>query len=465
MKPYVKLIFILFAIVWALTNIFEFRDINAAAKAREAETAQLLESLDKREADGKVDSDLKAKLTEAIKNRKPTAKKEEKALFKIGNYEAYSKLQLGLDLVGGSQFEFIAEPTTDVPEITPDIMAGLVKVFENRVNASGTTEALVQQVGKQRILVEVPGANPETVKRRLLATAFLEFKKRGPDGTWVKTGITGADFQKAQAASEGGYSWVVSFDLKPEAAKKFGDLTSGMIGQPLAIFLDGNLISAPNVQSAITGGSGQISGGFSVEEAQDLAVQLNAGALPVPVKILTERSISANLGQESISKSIKAGLIGFAGVILFMILVYRFSGIIASLALCIYILLALAVYRDAVTLTLAGVAGFVLSIGMAVDANILIFERAKEEMKNGKPVYLGLKDGFDKAYSSIFDSNMNTSMVCLILIIFGTGIVKGFAVTLLIGVILSLISSLFITKTLLFTVVDTFKIRETKFFK
>ncbi|NBV99081.1 MAG: protein translocase subunit SecD, partial [Proteobacteria bacterium] len=229
-------------------------------------------------------------------------------------------------------------------------------------------------------------------------------------------------------------------------------------------FLDGNLISAPTVKSVISGGSGQISGDFSVEDAQDLAVQLNAGALPVPVKILTERSISATLGQESINKSLWAGILGFALVVIFMISMYRFSGAVASLALFIYVFLTLAVFKDTVTLTLAGVAGFILSIGMAVDANILIFERAKEEMATGKSVLIGMRDGFDKAYSSIFDSNMNTSIVSLVLIIFGTGIVKGFAVTLLLGVLISLFSSLFVTKTLLFFFVDLFKIKEAKFF-
>jgi len=229
--------------------------------------------------------------------------------------------------------------------------------------------------------------------------------------------------------------------------------------------LDDNIISSPVVRTAITAGSGQITGNFSAQEAQDLAVQLNAGALPVPVKILQERSIGATLGQESINKSLKAGFWGLIAVIFFMIFIYRLPGVIASIALSIYVLMALYVFQENVTLTLAGLAGFILSIGMAVDANILIFERAKEEMNEGKSVLIGLRDGFDRAYTSIFDSNMNTSMVCLILIIFGTGIVKGFAITLLIGVILSLISALFVTKTLIFTTVKLFNIKETSLFK
>lgn len=389
-------------------------------------------------------------------------------VFSIGNFDVYSHLQLGLDLVGGAQFEFIAEPTQRVPEITPDVMRGLIKVFENRVNASGTTEAVVQQVGKKRLLVEVPGANPMVVKRRLLATANLEFKEvvDAEQGIWKETGISGADLKRASVSPGAGPgTWAISFELKSEAAKRFGDLTSRLMGKPLGIFLDGNLISAPIVRSAITGGNGEITGDFTVEEAQDLAVQLNAGALPVPVKILQERSIGATLGHESVMKSLKAGLLGFITVILFMIMVYRLPGLLASLALSIYVLLALTVFQSTVTLTLAGIAGFILSIGMAVDANILIFERAKEEMRQGKSVYIAVRDGFDRAYTSILDSNMNTSMVCLILIMFGTGIVQGFAITLLIGVLLSLFSSLFITKAILFTVVQKFGLKEAALFK
>jgi preprotein translocase subunit SecD len=393
-------------------------------------------------------------------------KLKKQLVYKANNLYVFTKMKLGLDLVGGSQFEFEALPTEKVPEINSQVMRGLVKVFENRVNASGTSEALVQQVGKNRILVEVPGADPTTVKRRLLATANLEFKKQGSNPEeWVSTGITGADLKRAQASTDGVATWAIDFELKPEAAQKFGELTASLIGAPLGIFLDGNLISAPTVQTAITAGNGQITGNFTADQAQDLAVQLNAGALPVPVKILQERSIGATLGEESISKSLQAGSWGFIAVILFMIFAYRLPGLIASIALLVYVLMSLYVFQDYVTLTLAGLAGFILSIGMAVDANILIFERAKEEMSEGKSVLIGIRDGFDLAYSSIFDSNMNTSMVCLILIMFGTGVVKGFAVTLLIGVALSLFSSLFVTKTLLFFVVKVFNIRETALFK
>ncbi len=405
-------------------------------------------------------------------------KLKKQLVYSKNGLNIFTKMKLGLDLIGGSQFEFQAMPTEQVKEITPQVMRGLVKVFENRVNASGTTEAMVQQVGKDRISVEVPGADPTAVKRRLLRTAHLEFKEfipstnaeaqttgETPAGEWVSTGISGADLKRASVSTSGGGAWAIDFELKPEAAKAFGDLTARLINKPLGISLDGNIISAPSVRTAITAGSGQITGNFTVDEAQDLAVQLNAGALPVPVKILQERSIGATLGQESIVKSVRAGLWGMLAVVIFMIAMYRLPGFIASIALTIYVLMALYAFQENITLTLAGLAGFILSIGMAVDANILIFERAKEEMNQGKSVFVGIRDGFDKAYSSIFDSNMNTSMVCLILIMFSTGIVKGFAITLLIGVALSLFSSLFITKTLLFTCVQAFNIKETSLFK
>jgi len=377
-----------------------------------------------------------------------------------------TQLKLGLDLVGGAQLTFQALTGNDVKEINNEIIAGLIKVFENRVNASGTAEAIVQQVGKDRVLVEIPGEDPEIVKRRLLKTAYLEFKEpakiidlekdktvspnRPADSYgWYSSGITGKDLKKAQATTDGAGNWLISFSLKGPAIEKFGRLTERLIGQPLAIFLDGKLISSPTVRSAITGGEGQIEGSFTAEEAQDLAVQLNAGALPVPVKIIQERSVGATLGQDSINKSLKAGLYGIIFVILFMILFYRLPGIIASFALILYTIITIAIFEHTITLTLAGVAGFILSIGMAVDANILIFERTKEELKSGKSFFTAIDAGFDRAFSSIFDSNVNTLIACFVLLIFGTGLVRGFAVTLAIGVLVSMFSAIFVTKTLL----------------
>jgi preprotein translocase subunit SecD len=451
-----RILTVIAMVLIAFFNLFEFK-------------AKLPDIVDKTTlSDEIVTIDENATLEQAQKVLEELEDRKGKQLVaSFASFDVYSHLKLGLDLVGGAQFEFQAQPTKQVQEMTKDVIKGLVKVFENRVNASGTTEAIVQQVGKDRILVEVPGANPEIVKRRLLATANLEFKELVDvnKDVWLETGITGANLKRAIASPEtAAGNWAISFELQPDAARSFGELTSRLMGKPLGIFLDGNKISAPIVRSAITGGSGEISGNFTAEEAQDLAVQLNAGALPVPVTILQERSIGATLGQESINKSLKAGAWGFASIVIFMLLLYRLPGFLASIALAIYVLFSLALFQSTVTLTLAGIAGFILSIGMAVDANILIFERAKEEMRQGKSVFISIKDGFDRAYSSIFDSNMNTAIVCLVLIIFGTGVVKGFAVTLLIGVAMSLVSSLYITKTLLFTAVKAFDIKDTKLF-
>ncbi len=376
-----------------------------------------------------------------------------------------TQLMLGLDLVGGAQLTFQALTGPDVTEINSDVIAGLIKVFENRVNASGTAEAIVQQVGKDRVLVEIPGADPEIVKRRLLKTAFLEFKEPAkvinqkpggvidpdkPDGfMWLSTGITGKDLKKAQAVSDGAGNWLIAFSLKGPAIESFGKLTERLVEKPLAIFLDGKLISSPTVRSAITGGEGQIEGRFTAEEAQDLAVQLNAGALPVPVKIIQERSVGATLGQDSINKSLTAGFYGILLVILFMLVFYRLPGVIASFALLLYTLITIAIFEHTVTLTLAGVAGFILSIGMAVDANILIFERTKEELRAGKSFFNAIDAGFDRAFTSIFDSNINTLIACFVLLVFGTGLVRGFAISLAIGVLVSMFSAIFVTKTLL----------------
>ncbi|MBI2995555.1 MAG: protein translocase subunit SecD [Candidatus Melainabacteria bacterium] len=392
--------------------------------------------------------------------------KDSQVIFQNPLVTLTTQLMLGLDLVGGAQLTFQAVPEGGV-EITNQTVSGLIKVFENRVNASGTAEAIVQQVGKDRVLVEIPGAEPETVKRRLLKTAFLEFKEpaklvnakpgekinpqkdKADDYIWLSTGITGKDLKRAQAVTDGAGNWLITFSLKGPAIEKFGRLTERLIEKPLAIFLDGRLISSPIVRSAITGGEGQIEGRFTAEEAQDLAVQLNAGALPVPVKIIQERSVGATLGQDSINKSLIAGIYGILLVILFMIVFYRLPGIIASIALLLYTLVTITIFEHTVTLTLAGIAGFILSIGMAVDANILIFERTKEELKAGKSFFNAIDAGFERAFSSIFDSNINTLIACFVLLIFGTGIVRGFAITLAIGVLVSMFSAIFVTKTLL----------------
>lgn len=438
------------------------------AKARAQKDEMLTQSvttLSKGLADPLTELKGKRKLSDREIKEIDAKIKGSQIVFKNQYITGTTQLMLGLDLIGGAQLTFQALTGSGVTEINNDAIAGLIKVFENRVNASGTAEAIVQQVGKDRLLVEIPGADPEIVKRRLLKTAFLEFKEPAkfvdtkPDKKvdlskpdqyiWLTTGITGRDLKKAQAVTDGAGNWLISFSLKGPAIEKFGKLTERLISQPLAIFLDGRLISSPTVRSAITGGEGQIEGSFTAEEAQDLAVQLNAGALPVPVKIIQERSVGATLGQDSIDKSLKAGVYGIMLVILFMILFYRLPGIIASIALILYTLVTISIFEHTITLTLAGIAGFILSIGMAVDANILIFERTKEELRAGKSFFNAIDAGFDRAFSSIFDSNVNTLIACFVLLIFGTGLVRGFAIALAIGVLVSMFSAIFVTKTFL----------------
>ncbi len=361
-----------------------------------------------------------------------------------------NNLKLGLDLVGGAQLVFQAKnPTGQALDKTT--MQGLIKVFENRVNASGTAEATIQQVGSDRVLVEIPGVKPDLVKRRLLKTAQLEFREPDPltEG-WKSSGITGADLKRAQAGLDQKGSWAIFFEMKPEGGVKFGELTERLAlnQSPLGIFLDGKMLSAPRVQTRI-GADGQITGQFSPEEAQDLAVQLNAGALPVPVELISERTVGATLGKLSLEKSMQAGLFGLGLVALFMIVIYRVPGVIATVALLLYTLLSLGLFTQGIVLTLAGIAGFILSIGMAVDANVLVFERIKEEFRSGKPIYKVVEEGFNKAFPSIFDSNLNTLLVCSILFFFGSGLVRGFAVTLALGVIVSFFTAIFITRELM----------------
>lgn len=357
-------------------------------------------------------------------------------------------------------------------------MKAVETVINNRVNSLGVSETVVQRTGRDRLIVELPGIkDPQEAKDRIGTTALLEFKELGYDANnmpmrnemgvpvWKDIGLTGADFKKAQAVPmPGGQNWRITFQFKPQGAKIFGDLTSRLVGKQIGIFLDGEPTERGpdgrplpmteyrgiNVREPIRGGDGEITGSFTKEQAVDLAMKLNAGALPTKIEILEERTVGATLGQDSIEKSLVAGLVGIALVMLFMVCIYGVPGLVADVALVLYTLTTLAIFKTIpVTLTLAGIAGFILSIGMAVDANILIFERTKEELKAGKNLYSAIEAGFSRAFTSIFDSNMNSMIACTVLMIFGTSIVKGFAVTLAIGVAVSMFSAITATRVLL----------------
>ncbi len=363
--------------------------------------------------------------------------------------------KLGLDLVGGSRIVLEAQTTDTIAKITPDMMSSLQFAIENRVNALGVAETVVQQAGEKRLLVEIPNiSDPAKAKEFLGETAELEFKKPldgqyGATG-WASTGLTGKDVRKALISTNPGGQWVVSLEFNDKGTKKFGKLTQELVGKPMAIFFNGELQSAPVIQEPILGGHAQISGGdsgFAYEEAKKMVDLLNAGALPVPAKIIEESLVGPTLGADSIQKSKTAGFVGIGLVMIFMLLYYRLPGAIADVALIIYSILVFAVFKIVpVTLTLAGIAGFILSIGMAVDANILIFERTKEELKAGRTLFTAINAGFDRAFTSIFDSNMTTIITCVILYFLGTSIIKGFALTLIIGVLISMFTAITVTK-------------------
>ena len=287
--------------------------------------------------------------------------------------------------------------------------------------------------------------------RHILIQTATEQSFAAADNAWLNTELTGTYLKRARVQFEqGSQAPEVSLEFDDEGAKLFGEITRRNIGKPVAIFLDGSPISTPTVQDAITSGSAVISGNFSIAEAKLLAQRLNAGALPVPIQLVSQQTVGATLGNESVAKSLQAGLAGLLCVALFMILYYRLPGVTAVTALLIYGALVLAIFKlIPVTLTLAGIAGFILSIGMAVDANILIFERLREELRAGKPLEVALNEGFKHARTSIIDGNVSTLITAFVLMTFSTSLIKGFAITLIIGIVVSLFSALIITKLIL----------------
>lgn len=336
----------------------------------------------------------------------------------------------------------------DTPElkVDDDAVNRSVKIIERRVNELGLTEPVIQRQGKDRIIVELPGVkDPEKAIGMLGRTAMLQFKDM--DGNVV---LNGSDLKDARAQVSQGNAAVVGLEFSEEGGRKFAELTARNIGRQIAIELDGEVLTAPVVQEAITGGRAQISGSRSVEEAEHLAILLRSGSLPVKIEVMENRTVGPTLGQDSKDKSIKAFSIGIIGVFVFMLLFYRVSGVVADIALLLYVMLLLLVMRYlGATLTLPGIAGIILSIGMAVDANVLIFERFKEEVKRGKTLRSAMDAGFNRAVVTIFDSNLTTLMAAAVLFYLGTGPIKGFAVTLALGTLLSMFTAITITKYLL----------------
>lgn len=440
----------------------------------------------------------------------------------LGGVSREIKVHLGLDLQGGLRvlLQAVVPEGATLDAESLNVARGII---ERRVNALGVVEPLIQIQGSNRIVVELPGIqNPDEAISVFGGTGLLEFVDAGstpltegetisttgpsptsscssavaqsnptptpsiaPSSTISPTGtisgtnpitstqvystvMTGDCLDTAVVAYDQTTNQpYISFTLKGDGGKIFGDYTTNNVGQYLAIVLDKRVISSPVIRQPITGGNGSISGSFTVPEATNLAVQLKFGALPIPLRIETTTNIGPTLGQDSINRSLVAGTIGIAIVALFMLLYYRLPGLLAIIALTIYGFIVFTIYKIGVpgflgfvTLTLPGIAGFVLSLGVAVDGNILIFERMKEELRDGRPLPTAIEAGFDRAWPSIRDSNISTLITSLILLwfgsTFGASIVAGFAITLMIGVLVGLFTSVVVTRTFLRFTLDLF---------
>ena len=368
--------------------------------------------------------------------------------------------KLGLDLKGGVYVVLQAKPEEGM-ELDDEAMNRLIEVLDRRINGLGVAESVVQRAGIDRVIIELPGiTNSDDAVKMIGKTALLEFKIMNGDGSLGETLLTGGALKKAEVSYDNLGRPQIQFEMNIEGAKEFARITRENIGKRLAITLDGEVQTAPSINSEIPSGNGVITGSYTPDEAKKTATLLNAGALPVKAEI-----VGASLGDESIAKSKVAGMVAVGLIAIFMLFMYRLPGFVADLALLSFglVMFAMLNFIDA-TLTLPGIAGMILSAGMAVDANVIIFERIKDELKLGNSINGAIKLGFSKGIASIIDSNVTTLLTALVLFMFGTGTVKGFAVTLTIGTVASMLTAVFITKVLLTTTVDLFKIKRTEFF-
>ena len=374
------------------------------------------------------------------------------------------KIRLGLDLQGGVRVLLQLEPSREVPQITPQIQSEVQQVIDARINGLGVAEPQITTVGSDRILVELPNVkNPDEAVRSLKDIAKLDFKivpnavndraardkkyANDPNGAYKDSGpivYSGNELKSAASAPDQGGGWRIDFETKDPA--KFGRVTQANIGKLLGIFLDKKFVSAATIQSVITD-QGQITGQFTEDETIRIANDLNAGALPVPVKIIENDTVGPTLGKIDLQSSLYASIAGLGLVLIFMFVVYRLPGILADVALVVYVLMLLGLLAGVhAVLTLPGIAGFVLSIGMAVDANVLIFERLKEEIWAGKSLRSAVQIGFKRAFTAVFDSHFTTVVGAGVLFMLGTGTVKGFAYTLFWGTLFSLFTATFVTR-------------------
>jgi preprotein translocase subunit SecD len=380
------------------------------------------------------------------------------------------KAHLGLDLQGGTQLIYQADLSQS--KSTSKDLNNLINIFRQRVDSLGVAEPSIQAQGDDRVIIELPGVKDINQATESIGSTyelvFMTQSESGGEtlndyytgnpypGSWLRSDLTGRDLSNAGVDYQGqsvSSEPVVTLTFNGEGREKFARLTKENLNKQIAIVLDNKIVSAPNVQVEITDGQAVITGNSDIDEAKMLANRLNEGMLPVPAHLIAQSNIGASLGVDSVKASLIAGVIGLLLIAIFMIALYRLPGMIAVVALSIYTAISLALFKlIPVTLTLAGVAGFVLSIGMAVDANILIFERMREELRSKKPLGLSIEEGFKRAWSSIRDSNFSSLITSAILFFLGSGSVKGFALTLAIGILVSMFSAITISRNLLLLV-------------
>lgn len=359
-------------------------------------------------------------------------------------------IRQGLDLQGGTHIVMQAEDTEQNP-VTQEGMTQVIAIMQQRINEMGLTEPLIQQEGANRIIIELPGEkDPQKAIETIGKTAVLEFKDE--EG---RVALTGEDLKDAREQMDNGKNPVVALEFTDEGGDKFAALTEANIGRHIGIYLDGEMLTNPVVNEAITGGRAVITGQRTLDEAKDLAILLRSGALPLKMSVMEVRTVGPTLGQDSKDKSVTAFTIGLTLVVLFMLSMYRMAGFVADVALLVYVLILLGILSGlSATLTLPSIAGIILSIGMAVDANILIFERFKEEIASGKILRLAIQAGFKRAFTTIFDANMTVIITSAILFFLGSGTVKGFAFTLGLGVAVSMFTAITVSRTLLMFLID-----------
>jgi preprotein translocase subunit SecD len=378
------------------------------------------------------------------------------------------EIKQGLDLQGGTHVVLQADMSGIAEADQPSALESAREIISRRIDLFGVSEPVIQTSvidNDYRLIVELPGISDVNEALDLIGqTAQLDFRSLAPEASeaatlddFIPTGLTGKHLSRSSVAWGQQGEPQVSLKFNQEGAELFSDITKANVGKPLGIFIDGFPVTIPNVSSHISSGDAVISGSFTLAEAKNLSIQLNAGALPVPIQIIEQKNIGATLGQDSVNRSLRAGMVGLGVVMVFMVLLYGKAGLLADIALVIYGLITLALYKlIPVTITLPGLAGFILSVGMAVDSNILIFERMREERRQGKPLSTAMELGFGRAWDSIKDANVATLITAFILFnpfnwtfLNTSGMVRGFALTLSLGILISLFTGIVVTRTLL----------------